>query len=352
MNLTKRLYRLDEVRAALLFCLKCRRFNESIFWLRELEESFYGGEARRLLLVSWIMNIGLSRLVWLHEWSKYSGEREGRLRLCWQLLRCSERDSSLWWLLWSGVVPMKYETSSLVDRWNNICSLEDFWDKIDPHPCLDALQKDMKAYDIFARVVACSLSCKVPAPSMAVMSTEEPIDLRKTISEWDSLSIRKGRVYTIPYGCLYGMTMRGNGDDTSDEINAFTMTESPYWRRIVEFYTKDGAWISDDAKEMFFDKYFPEDIPDEWSLAEKRLSHGPGVTNGGTLARWWSAWICENHMWIWGDSICRIYEWVKGQPADSCIDKLCKLYSERKYQIMSKREPKSITKRRKVWVFE
>jgi hypothetical protein len=343
MNLTKRLYRLDEVRAAFLFCLKDRRFNEGIFWLRELEDSFYGGEARRLLLISWSMNIGLSRLAWLYEWCINSENREGRLRLCWQLLRCSERDSSIWYLLWSGVVPIKYGTSSLVDKWNNICSSEDFWNRIEQHPCISALQKDMKSYNIFARAVACSLSYKVMPASMAGLSTEEPIELRKTISEWDKLSIRKGRVYTIPYGCLYGMTMRGVGIDTTDEINAFTMIESPYWRRIVEFYTKDGIWISDDAKEEFFDMYFPEDIPDEWSLAEKRLSHGPGVNNGGNLAKWWNVWVCENHDSICKDTTYRIYEWVKEQQVDSCIDKLCRLYTER--------EARSIPKPHKVCVF-
>ena len=343
MNHTKRLYRLDEVRASLLFCLKDRRFNEAIFWLRELEESFYGGEARRLLLVSWSMNVGLSRLFWLHEWSKFGGTREGRLRLCWQLLRCSERDSSLWWLLWSGVIPMKYETSSIVDKWNSICSSDDFWNKIDPHPCLEALQKDMKGYDIFARVIACSLSCKVSSASMMAMSTEEPIDLDKTISEWDSLSLRKGRIYEIPSRCLYGMTVRGNGRDTTDEINNFNIKESPYWRRAVEPYMSRGNWISDDAKEIFFDTYFPEDIPDEWSLAEKKLSHGPGINQTGMLDKWWRIWVHENHSWIWGTTIDKIKEGIKEQPVDSCIDKLCKLYSEQ--------EPITIAKRRKVWVF-
>jgi hypothetical protein len=332
------------VRAALLFCLKDRRFNEAIFWLRELEESFYGGEARRLLLVSWSMNVGLSRLVWLYEWSKYSGEREGRQRLCWQLLRCSERDSSIWYLLWSGVIPMKYGTSSLVDKWNNICASDNFWNIVEPHSCLEALQKDMKSYDIFARAVACILSCKVSSASMMDMSTEEPVDLCKTISEWNSLSLRKGRLYEIPYGCLYGMTMRGQGGNTTDEINNFKMCESPYWRRVVEPYMSGGNWISDDAKEIFFDKHFPEDIPDEWSLGEKKLSHGSGVTNGGTLARWWNVWISENHNWIWGDSIYQINEWVKNTPADSCIDRLCQLYSTRKALI--------IPKRSKVWIFD
>ena len=165
---------------------------------------------------------------------------------------------------------------------------------------------------------------------MAVMSTEEPIDLCKTISEWDSLSIRKGRVYEIPYGCLYGMTWRGEGGDTSDEINAFTMNESPYWRRIVEFYTKNGAWISDDAKEMFFDKYFPEDIPDEWSSVEKHLSHGRGVHAVGSLSKWWTSWVVEDSNWIPAACKYEIYEWVKMQSSNveaSCIDRLIKMYS-------------------------
>ena len=346
MNLTKRLYRLDEVRAALLFCLKNKRFMETLFWLKELEDSFYGGEVRRLLLVSWCMNIGLSRLVWLYEWSENSITREGRLRLCWQLLRCSERDSSLWWLLWSAVVPMKYETCNLVDKWNSICTEEDFWILIKPHPCLEALQKDMKGYSIFAKAIACSLSFKVPSLSMSALSNEEPIDLRKNISEWDSLSIRRGRIYEIPYSCLYGMTWRGTGGDTTDEINDFNMTDSPYWRRSIKKYTENGMWISDDLQEEFFDTHFPEDIPDEWSLSEKRLSHGPGVTHSGSLIKWWNTWIHTNHDWIWGNSIDKIYEWIKTQPSNldaSCIDRLCKLYSER--------ESKTIPKRRKVWEF-
>ena len=343
MNLTKRLYRLDEVRAALLFSLRFRRFNEAIFWLIELEDSFYGGEARRLLLISWAMNVGLMRLAWLHEWSKKSETREGRLRLCWQLLRCSERDSSIWWLLWSGVISMKYETSSLVDKWNSICVVDDFWNKIDPHPCNLALQKDMKAYDIFARAIACSLSCKVSSASMADLSTETPIDLDKTISEWSKLSLRKGRVYEIPSRCLYGMTLRGAGEDTTDEINSFQMSDSPYWRRTAEPYMNGTTWSSDYMKEEFFDMHFPEDIPDEWSLAEKKLSHGPGIQHGGMLYKWWAIWIHDTHNWIWGATIDRIKEAINDMPADSCIDRLCKLYSTC--------EPKIIPKRRKVWVF-
>jgi len=311
MNLTKRLYRLDEVRSAFLFCLKNRRFMEAIFWLRELEESHYGGETRRLLLVSWSMNIGLSRLIWFHEWCKNSETREGRLRLCWQLLRCSERDSSIWWLLWSGVCPIVFD--DFLSKWKAIYKMKNFWDKIHSP---EALQKDMKSYDIFARGVAYYLSCKVPSGSMMVLSSEEPIDLRKTLDEWDVLTIRKGRVYEIPSSCLYGMTLRGNGEDTSDEINNPAFNESPYWRRLG-----GGSWTSDTAKEEFFDTYFPDDIPDEWSLKEKRQSHGPGVKPVGSLGKWWRSWIHENHEWIADTS--KIYEWINTQPCEPVLHKVC-----------------------------
>lgn len=346
MNLTKRLYRLDEVRAALLFCLMNRRIMESIFWLKELEDSFYTGEARRLLLVSWVMNIGLSRIICIYEWSKLSMTREGRLRLCWQLARCSERDSSLWYLLCSGVVPIKYGTSTIIDSWISICDLDSFWTSIPDNPCLESLKTNMKNYDIFARVAAFSLSCKTSSSSMAPLSSEEPVDLRKTLDEWDNLTIRKGRVYEIPRFCLYGMTMRGLGEDSTDEINAFNMSDSPYWRKVIEFYTINNVWISDDMKEEFFSKHFPEDIPDEWSLPEKRMSHGPGVYHVGNLFKWWASWVNEKHDWIWGDSIYNINKWMKEQPSNtdaSCIDKICRLYSERAHV--------TIPKWRKVWEF-
>jgi hypothetical protein len=308
--------------------MKGRRFNEAIFWLKELEDTYLGRDVRRLLLVSWAMNVGLARLAWLKEWCEWSTTAEGRLRLCWQLLRCSERDSSIWWLLWSGVVPVN-KGQLLVDKWNSTWHLEDFWSKIN-HPFSESLQHDMKNYEIFTRAVASCLDCDNTKCSWAPMSTEEPIDLAKTILEWNSLTIRQGRVYEIPYGCLYGMTHRGTCLDTSEEINTFNMSCSPYWRRTLAFYTINGSWISDDMKELFFDTHFPDDIVDEWSLPEKRKSHGPGVHCVASLGRWWAVWVCEGHKWISGDPVYKINEWVNQQRSDvdiSCIERLINMYA-------------------------
>jgi hypothetical protein len=37
------------------------------------------------------------------------------------------------------------------------------------------------------------------------------------------------------------------------------------------------AWKSDDHLESFYETYFPEDIPDEWSLKSREMSHGRGL---------------------------------------------------------------------------
>jgi hypothetical protein len=33
---------------------------------------------------------------------------------------------------------------------------------------------------------------------------------------------------------------------------------------------------NDDVLESFYDRFFPDDIPDEWSAADQCKSHGPG----------------------------------------------------------------------------
>jgi len=99
--------------------------------------------------------------------------------------------------------------------------------------------------------------------------------------------------------------------------------------------TTNGEWLSDESKEEFYDTYFGiiEDIPDEWSLEDQQKSHGIGKPEESRfLTRWWSNWICNEHMWIWGRSKHNISEWCKEQNIDtytSILDRLSKLYRER-----------------------
>jgi hypothetical protein len=55
----------------------------------------------------------------------------------------------------------------------------------------------------------------------------------------------------------------------------------PFWEEAIAEYgtiiKKRIQWNSDDDLEEFYDRYFPDDIPDEWTKAEKAVSHGDGV---------------------------------------------------------------------------
>ena len=70
---------------------------------------------------------------------------------------------------------------------------------------------------------------------------------------------------------------------------------SEFWDEAV---AERGGWAavrSDDAvREWFYDTFFPDDIPDEWSRADQAKSHGGGVLQRGmeaTLAEWVRRWF-------------------------------------------------------------
>lgn len=347
MSLTKRLYRFDEVRASLLLALRHKVIPEADFWLQELEESQYGSESRRLLFVAWFLFVGLRRISWLVAWSTEGGTREGRRRLCWQLCRCSERDGSLWWLLWCSVYsPEQAHTSRLLGTWTRIRSLEseeECWETIVNQStdeaidtCLEALQTDMRAYSLFAKATGVALTVyKHPKASWQPLSTAEP-----TLEAYDTKApLRSARTYPIRYTCLFGMTWRGRGGDTTEELKSLGtqgFLSSAFWKKVIAEHTTDGAWKSDEDLEAFWDTHFPwitTDHPDEWSKADREKSHGVGVdcARGAPLWRWWKTWIPDEHRFLWGKSLDLTWKRIQEDRADtsaSVLDKILELYRD------------------------
>jgi len=358
MSLTKRLYRIDEVRAAFLYSLKQQLYNESIFWLRELEDSRFGGEARRLLLISWSMNIGIRRISWFITWANTSFTRDGRLNLCWQLLHCSERDSSIWLLLWAGIASIDTGYNAVVDRWKSVCHLEEeeFWmqcrhESILKH-AMESLQQDMRSYNIIARAIAIMLECRLPKTTWNLISFPESANLQSILDNWDKLDGRTGRVYEIPYDCLYGMTHRGSGGNTMEEIYTLSaLPNSPYWKQIIQTYKDENdEWITPEIHEAFYTKHFIDDIPDEWSLKDQKKSHGEGVncSQGAPLYKWWRNWMSKEHLYIWGKQYDYITkEWFLGQRADTDGTILDRIYIAYKNRLAIP----PIPKKKKIWKF-
>jgi hypothetical protein len=307
---TRRLYYIDEVRSAFLYSLKNRRVQESFFWLQELEDSNYGAEARRLLFLGWLIWIGISSLEWLHLWSSVSSTREGRLQICWKMLRLSCRDASIWNLLWSTLVSKDIKQSELLERWNSMRKLEsnDFWEQIvnsseseKLDSIYEALQISMKHCSLFAQcsafvLMTCDKKRLLPKDCWKELSCK-PYEELQEIDGWKNLdNVRKARVFSIPYDCLFGMTWRGTGVSTLENLRNLTysdLKQSPAWKTL---FTGE----SEEEVELFWDLHFPWTIcdhPDEWSLADQKKSHGEGSTGAtATLERWWRNWCVQDSL--------------------------------------------------------
>jgi len=61
--------------------------------------------------------------------------------------------------------------------------------------------------------------------------------------------------------------------------------KSEYWATLLENYMSNGEWKSWNHSETFYATFFPNDIPDEWSLADREKSHGRGLGKSEGLAR-------------------------------------------------------------------
>ena len=66
--------------------------------------------------------------------------------------------------------------------------------------------------------------------------------------------------------------------------------------------------------DVFYERVFPDDIPDEWSLADQSKSHGPGVLRKGetiTLGKLGRIWMTHPCIYAWG-----FKEWLDGLVVD------------------------------------
>lgn len=122
-----------------------------------------------------------------------------------------------------------------------------------------------------------------PAPPLPALS----------IRDWDTwtanIGRRAARLHAIPSVALHQGTTRGrlssvytNIDEVRDP-GALLLSGCHFWRTVSaalqSHYDADRdhlAFPDDDVLEAFYSTYFPDDIPDEWSLADQQKSHGVG----------------------------------------------------------------------------
>jgi hypothetical protein len=126
--------------------------------------------------------------------------------------------------------------------------------------------------------------------SVMVQKPMELLSYRREWATWSSMvGRRQARIHSIPAEALHGATTRGaipfkytNITDVRDPITLLS-DGCTFWRLAlqeagvtVDEDTQAIAFPDDDAIEAFYQRYFPDDIPDEWSTEDQAKSHGRG----------------------------------------------------------------------------
>ena len=349
MPLTRHFYEADEVRSALYYTASRRDLKECEFWCHEMIVSGYESEAISVLFESWLWQRGPFYLRWLIDTGSIlmadEVTHDDILNAAVQLSAFGEWDNSVWTILTATdqvVDRVTPKTPSFVPK---DCSEEvlylyralyqgkarsaflmsrkinDVWailKEYGTHLCVEydtcftileryelLLGYRSDKYDVVILCVAVLMLClsdKKRVASFLPRSTPARI-LSLPIGAEAALPIgaeaalpigtKAARLYSIPSVALYG-TARGLSLCSEYHTNGLHDIEKaikgcPFWDDALKEYQRQGKWVSDDALKAFYDEYFPNDIPDEWSKEEKMKSHGQGLLNKGekmTLVRY------------------------------------------------------------------
>ena len=160
------------------------------------------------------------------------------------------------------------------------------------HTCCKALQNYEQLlgyrtdeYDTIVRCLAVLSLCLSPSQqTQSLSSLPSTIDATSLtrLAEWQQQLGRKSyRIYSIPTTCLYGTMGRGRipwQSSTVSQLNETHLIGCPFWEEALsEYAVIDTNTIHWNSEEQFYDRYFPDDLPDEWTKAEKERSHGDGL---------------------------------------------------------------------------
>jgi hypothetical protein len=186
--------------------------------------------------------------------------------------------------------------------WETLCLIAEWKHKMPLREILELI----RATDLFRepekRALLTAILCMRPAilvESLGVQmpETNEP-EIASAVQEWSALKGRRRRVYEIPYDCLHGATERGGletSQSTEKEIRDLRALEKALARSALWVESFRESQAGDEEREDFYDTWFPTDIPDEWSAADRKKSHGSGPVPAGattwTLGRWLRRWF-------------------------------------------------------------
>jgi len=298
--LSRHLYRIDEVKACCYYALVKRNYREALFWSMELCDTLMSAELLEILMRAWFYGGGSYVLLvdLLTLMNKDEISVDDILPFVGGICT-SEKDASILYLLAKGSCNWEKQPDTFVFRmgeaaadaikqrkilfaWTLLrCRWEtDAWDVLlkaapESKGTLELLKSQTMVWE--SRAAALLLVCNHSAAA-----PRYHVD-KSLVEKWTALEGRRERreFKTRPEACLF-ITQRGemprnvtNIEEIREPLTA--LHGSPYWDTIAaEFGGWKPIYKNDASKEAFYDLYFPDDIPDEWSLADQEKSHGRG----------------------------------------------------------------------------
>jgi hypothetical protein len=337
MVFTRHFYEIDEVCGALQHSVLNGRVRDAFFWVQELTDSEENVVCFRTLLETWLLFYGGAFPEWLSAAKRsWKGEQMSGLELALNLSLCNRKDISVIHALCLTEEPVERILSdgslegylkmsiaqgrsrSAIWAAATIDNLDRIW-KLLPNEIvwLSEIFKDKSdIWFVYALIVALCTEQRLKKSERVIW---KPLSREMTdeVDSWITvLGRRDRRKFSIPAGQLCGVGGRWKIDRRSSNLKrlynfekSISQDGSGFWFKALtkSKWSVESGWNGDDdALEEFYEEYFPDDIPDEWSLEEKKKSHGSGYLrevgeeiSGG---RWSRSWLSDS--WraasVWG----------------------------------------------------
>ena len=303
--LSRHLYRIDEVSACCKYALLKRNYRESLFWSMELCDSLMSEKVLEIMLHVWFYGGGsyllLADLLALMEKDEITVEE---ILLFVGAFCCSEKDGSILYILAKGALDWEKQPDTfamivsgeqaavaaikqrkVLFAWTLLrCRWEtDAWDvilSVSTPKMLNTLELLKKQMNFVweSRAAALLLVCGHGKLTPVRYYIDQAL-----VDEWSILEGRRARrIFAIrAEACFIGTERSKMSREVSNlgEIREplTALHGSLYWDTIAEDFSGwKPIYKQDASKEAFYELYFPDDVPDEWSLANQEKSHGRG----------------------------------------------------------------------------
>jgi len=332
--LTRHFYESDEVIGALQYTILQGRTLEMAFWMQELTDSNMSYDAFRATVGTWLLYIGANHPSWLtRALVSWRGEDVTGQELGINLILCPDRDVTPFAVLAQQSEPVDRVTgdagANTMEAYfqRAVCqcrvrsawwAAQDIgygrvWDLLAEfhegryRDCIQMLRELSKNEPIWlcgAVAFVSLLHGRRADATIKWYAVSKELDAQ--IGQWDTLKGRRARrSVAIPVSSICGYGPRWNIQKSETNLRRLYSFESSvcndgagFWwdtMKSAGLNVATRVWVSDDAKETFYSTYFPDDIPDEWSLADQKKSHGTGTLRpdevGVSGSRWARCWL-------------------------------------------------------------